>query len=56
MGETAALSGELVNAQLQSIQNLLGAVKTEVKFTMKVKETGKKALEGVAIFIYYFEA
>ena len=35
-------------------QSLRGAVKTEVKFTMNVKETGKKALEGIAIFIYYF--
>ena len=41
--------------KLQSIQNLRGAVKTEVKFTMNVKETGKKAIEGIAIFIYYFE-
>ena len=52
------LSGQSINltTKLQSIQNLRGAVKTEVKFTMNVKETGKKALEGVAIFIYYFEA
>ena len=52
------LSGQSINltTKLQSIQNLRGAVKTEVKFTMYVKETGKKALEGVAIFIYYFEA
>ena len=52
------LSGQSINltTKLQSIQNLRGAVKTEVKFTMNVKETDKKALEGVAIFIYYFEA
>ena len=52
------LSGQSINltTKLQSIQNLRGAVKTEVKFTMNVKETGKMALEGVAIFIYYFEA
>ena len=50
------LSGQSINltTKLQSIQNLRGAVKTEVKFTMNVKETGKKALEGIAIFIYYF--
>ena len=51
------LSGQslALTTKLQSIQNLRGAVKTEVKFTMNVKETGKKAIEGIAIFIYYFE-
>ena len=51
------LSGQSISltTKLQSIQNLRGAVKTEVKFTMNVKETGKKAIEGIAIFIYYFE-
>jgi acyl dehydratase len=50
------LSGQSLNltTSLQSIANLRGAVKTEVKFTMNVKETGKKAIEGIAIFIYYF--
>ena len=50
------LSGQSLSltTKLQSIQNLRGAVKTEVKFTMNVKETGKKAIEGIAIFIYYF--
>ena len=50
------LSGQSLNltTSLQSIVNLRGAVKTEVKFTMNVKETGKKAIEGIAIFIYYF--
>ena len=42
------LSGQSLSltTKLQSIQNLRGAVKTEVKFTMNVKETGKKAIEG----------
>ena len=50
------LCGQSLNltTTLQSIVNLRGAVKTEIKFTMQVKETGKKALEGIAIFIYYF--
>lgn len=52
----AVLSGQSLNmtCKLQSIANLRGAVKAEVKFTMNIKETGKKALEGVVIFIYYF--
>ena len=50
------LSGQSLSltTSLHSIANLRGAVKTEVKFTMNVKETGKKAIEGIAIFIYYF--
>ena len=51
------LSGQSINmtTTLQSIVNLRGAVKTEIKFVINVKETGKKAAEGVATFIYYFE-
>lgn len=53
----AVLSGQSVSltTKLQSIQNLRGACKTEIKFTMNIKETGKKALDGVAVFIYYFD-
>lgn len=52
----AVLSGNSVrlNTKLESLTNLRGAVKAEIKFTIEVKETGKKALEGIAIFIYYF--
>ena len=41
---------------LSTIANLRGAVKAEVKFVMDIKETGKKALEGTVIFVYYFNA
>ncbi len=52
----AVLSGQSVRLKttLQSLTNLRGAVKAEIKFTIDIKETGKKALEGIAIFIYYF--
>lgn len=52
----AVLSGNSVrlSTKLESLTNLRGAVKAEIKFTIEVKETGKKALEGIAIFIYYF--
>lgn len=52
----AVLSGQSVRltTKLQSLTNLRGAVKAEIKFTIDIKETGKKALEGIAIFIYYF--
>ncbi len=51
------LSGQSVrlSAWLESVQNLRGAVKTSVKFTIDIKESGKKALEGVATFVYYFK-
>lgn len=40
--------------KLHTLNNLRGAVKAEIKFSIEIEETGKKALEGIAIFIYYF--
>ena len=50
------LSGQHVRmvTRLQELANLRGAVETTIKFTIEVQETGKKALEGLATFIYYF--
>ena len=47
------LSGQHVRmvTRLQELANLRGAVKTTIKFTIEVQETGKKALEGLATFI-----
>ena len=52
----AVLSGQSVRltTKLETLTNLRGAVKAEIKFTIDIQETGKKALEGTAIFIYYF--
>lgn len=54
----AVLSGNSIRLKtnLQSLVNLRGAAKAEIKFSIEIKETGKKALEGVAIFIYYFNS
>ena len=41
---------------LAEVTNLRGAIKTTIKFTIEIQETGKKALEGLATFIYYFKA
>jgi len=51
------LSGQSVRmtAKLEDIQNLRGAIKTTVRIIIDIKETGKKALEGLATFIYYFK-
>ncbi len=51
------LSGQSVRmtTKLEEIQNLRGAIKTSIRFVIDIKETGKKAVEGVATFIYYFK-
>lgn len=51
------LSGQHVcmRTHLQELLNLRGAVKTTIKFTIEIQETGKKALEGLATFVYYFK-
>ena len=53
----AVKSGESIRlvTDLQSIANLRGVTKAEIKFRIEITETGKKALEGVATFLYYFE-
>lgn len=51
------LSGQSVRmkTKLLDIVNLRGAVKTTMHFSIEIKETGKKAVEGDAVFIYYFK-
>jgi 3-hydroxymyristoyl/3-hydroxydecanoyl-(acyl carrier protein) dehydratase len=41
-------------AHMQSLQNLRGVAKAEIKFSIEIKDERKNALEGVAIFLYYF--
>lgn len=52
----AVLSGQSVRlvASLQSIANLRGICKTEIKFTIQIKDQRKPALTGVATFLYHF--
>lgn len=51
------LSGQSIRMKvyMDEIQNLRGAIKTNVKFVVEIKENGKKAVEGIATFIYYFK-
>lgn len=53
----AVKSGESVRlvADLHSIENLRGIAKVQIKFSIEIKETNKKALNGIATFLYYFE-
>lgn len=52
----AVKSGESIRlvADLAGIANLRGTVKAEIKFAIEIKGQKKKALEGVATFLYYF--
>lgn len=51
------LAGQSVelHASLFNIENLRGICKAEIKFYLQIKETGKKALQGIATFLYYFD-
>lgn len=53
----AVKSGESIRlvADLLSLENLRGVAKAQIKFTIEIKESPKKALSGVATFLYYFE-
>ncbi|MGN1353691.1 MAG: MaoC family dehydratase [Alloprevotella sp.] len=52
----AVLSGQSIRlvAVLESIANLRGTVKAEIKFTIEIKDQRKPALTGVATFLYHF--
>lgn len=51
------LSGQHIrlHASLHALTNLRGVAKAEIKFTLEIQEQQKKALEGIAIFLYYFQ-
>ena len=53
----AVKSGESVRlvADLYAIENLRGIAKVQIKFSIEIKESSKKALSGIATFLYYFE-
>ncbi len=52
----AVLAGQSVRlvTHLHSLQNLRGVAKAEIKFVIEIKDQPKKALEGIATFLYYF--
>ncbi len=51
------LSGQHISlhASVHNVENLRGICKAEIKFYLEIKETGKKALQGIATFLYYFD-
>lgn len=40
--------------KLQNIENLRGICKTEINFKIEIEGQRKPALEGIAMFLYYF--
>ena len=52
----AVLVGQRIRlvADLYSVANLRGVTKAEVKFAIEIEGAKKKALEGIAVFLYYF--
>ena len=52
----AVLSGQKIRmvAELHSLVNLRGTAKAEIKFAIEIEGQKKKALEGIATFLYYF--
>ena len=53
----AVKSGQCIRltAKLESIANLRGICKVEIKFAIEIKDERKPALTGVATFLYHFE-
>ena len=53
----AVKSGQSIRlvADLHSIENLRGVTKAQIKFAIEIKDSPKKALTGIATFLYYFE-
>ena len=53
----AVKSGQSIRltAKLESIANLRGICKMEIKFAIEIKDERKPALTGVATFLYHFE-
>ena len=44
-----------LKAALQSIVNLRGIAKAEMKVTMEIKDSKKNAFEAIVVFLYHFE-
>ncbi len=52
----AVLAGQKLRmvAHLHALNNLRGVAKAEIKFAIEIEGQPKKALEGIATFLYYF--
>jgi len=52
----AVITGSRVRlvTKLHSIENLRGAAKTQIEFTIEIEGQRKPALKGICVFVYYF--
>ena len=50
----AVLSGQSIRLVAHLLAYLRGVAKAEIKFAIEIEGEKKKALEGVAVFLYYF--
>ncbi len=50
------LAGQRIrmSTSLHSLSNLRGVTKVEIKFVIEIEGQAKKALDGIATFLYYF--
>lgn len=56
-GQAVVVDSELrLTAKLQSLVNLRGVAKAEIRAALEIKDMKKPALEGVFIFLYHFNA
>jgi acyl dehydratase len=54
-GQAVLVDSEVrVRASLNSIVNLRGVAKTEIKIVLEIKDNPKPAMEGNVIFLYHF--
>lgn len=54
-GQAVPSGGSIrLKADLAAIENLRGTTKAQIKFVIEIKDSPKKALTGVATFLYYF--
>jgi len=54
-GQPVLVDSEVrLKASLQSITDLRGIAKTEIKITLEIKDVKKPALEAIVIFLYHF--
>lgn len=52
----AVVTGSRVRlvTKLHAIENLRGAAKTQIEFSIEIEGQRKPALKGIAVFVYYF--
>lgn len=54
-GQAVVVNSEVrVRCKLESLVNLRGVTKAEIKATLEIKDSKKPAFEGIIVFLYHF--